>query len=248
MSTMSLILQNAAPLTTDERIDVVIALLQGLKVNQAQAQAQSPEPKAKKVKKEVDPTAEPKPKREPNYFIKATALVRDILKPSIEAHNSKLGPDDKKLPGTAPVRIASMLKDAGLLSDSLTPTPEQVRQTFQLFLTNPPEIKPKKASSVASDDSEPKATKKPKVELTDEEKAAQRKVRAAKAAATKAAQKKLQVNPDTNVDMPFVFDGKRYLRIANSLWDAASDEWVGEFNPANQTIDLTAKEPERVYE
>ena len=248
MSTMSMIMENAARLTADERIDMVISLLQGLKVDKAQAQAQSPEPKTKKVKKEVDPDAEPKPKRESNYFIKATALVRDILKPTIEAHNANLGPDEKKLPGTTPVRVASMLKDAGLLSDSLTPTPAQVQEVFQRFLSNPPDIKPKKGSSVASENSEPKAAKKPKVELTNEEKAAERKVRAAKIAATKAAKKNVIVNPDTNVDMPFILGGKSYLRIANSLWDAASDKWIGEFNPTSGTIDTTAKEPERVYE
>jgi hypothetical protein len=144
MSTISIIMENAATLTSDERIDLVISLLQGLK-------AKTPEPKAKKAKKEASPDTEPKPKRESNYFIKATSLVRDILKPTIEAYNANLGPDQKKLLGTAPVRVSSMLKDAGLLSESLMPTPEQVQSTFQAFLANPPEIKPKKASPVTSD-------------------------------------------------------------------------------------------------
>ena len=207
---------------------------------------EKPTKASSKASKPKDPNA---PKREANYFIKATAVVREILKPAIDAHNAALGSDEKKLPGTAPVRVSSMLKDAGLLSETLMPTAAQVHEAFQRFLSNPPEVKPKKASSVASEGSEPKAAKKPKVELSDEEKAAERKVRTAKAAATKAAKKAtLEVKPDDNVDMPFMFKGQSYLRIANSLWTAGSDEWVGEFNPTTQTIDTSAKEPTRVYE
>jgi len=246
MSAISMIQESAARLSNDERIDLITSLLQGLKVTSPTA---TPASKPKKAKKEVDPDAEPKPKREANYFIKATAVVREILKPAIDAHNAALGSDEKKLPGTAPVRVSSMLKDAGLLSETLMPTAAQVHEAFQRFLSNPPEVKPKKASSVASEGSEPKAAKKPKVELSDEEKAAERKVRTAKAAATKAAKKAtLEVKPDDNVDMPFMFKGQSYLRIANSLWTAGSDEWVGEFNPTTQTIDTSAKEPTRVYE
>ena len=255
MSAISMIQDMASRLTQDERIALAVSILQGLKGG-ATAAAPTPaaEAKPKKAKKEVDPDA---PKKEANYFIKATAVVREALKPLIDAHNSALGEGEKKMAGTVPVRVASMLKDAGHLSADIMPTKAQIEAAFHSFVADPPEVKPKKASSVTSTES--KKSKEPKAELSDDEKAAKRKASAAKAAATRAANKAKKaaggeavtieaVAEALDADAPFILKGRSYLRIDNALWDSATDLWVGEYDPKTGTIDTSATEPDRVYE
>jgi len=152
---------------------------------------------AKGSKKPKDPDA---PKKEATWWVKATQHVRAALKEAIEAHNAGLAEGGKKLAGTVPVTVASMLKAKGLLSaDSPEPSEEDILEAFEEFLANPPEPKgpalraaaaAKKAGSVASTGSKAStasaAPSVAKAEPSEEEKKA---IRAQKAAATRAANK-----------------------------------------------------------
>jgi hypothetical protein len=102
----------------------------------------------------------------------------------------------------------------------------------------------KKTGSVASESSSGEKVKKPRAEMTEEQKKAKRE----KAAATRAANKAKKESPEPFTDMPWIHEGKSYLRVDNSLWDAATDVWVGEWNPVTKIIDTKAAEPTRVYE
>jgi hypothetical protein len=232
-----MISEMSARLSHEERLDLAISLLSSLK-GSTSAVTPTMAPKAEKTKKPKDPEA---PKKEATWWIKRTQYVREILKPLIDEHNASA---EKKLAGTAPVRVASMLKDAGLLSEEMMPSDAQVQQYFKTFLTSPPEAK--KAPSVASEAStDSKSAKKPRAEMTEEQKKAKRE----KAAATRAANKaKKEASPEPFTDLPWIHEGRSYLRVDNSLWDAATDEWVGEWNPVTKTIDTKAPEPTRVYE
>jgi len=236
MSAASMISEMSARLSHEERLDLAISLLSSLK-GSTSAVTPTMAPKAEKATKPKDPDA---PKKETTWWIKRTQHVREILKPLIEEHNASA---EKKLAGTAPVRVASMLKDAGLLSEEMQPSNGQIQQYFKTFLTSPPEAK--KAPSVASEAStDSKGAKKPRAEMTEEQKKAKRE----KAAATRAANKAKKESPEPFTDMPWIHEGKSYLRVDNSLWDAATDVWVGEWNPVTKIIDTKAAEPTRVYE
>jgi len=236
--------------------------------------------KAAKAKKEVDPDAPPK---ETSWWIKATQHVRGVLKASIESDNAiALASGGKKLAGTVPVMVASMLKTAGQLGDGLMPEDAQILEAYEAFKVDPPA--PKKAveaSSVASAASA--ASKGSKfADLSEEEKTAARKASAAKAAATRKANKAAEIKAteekaaarkasalkgaatrkankaaasaeaseasasEPDMDMPFMLNGKSYLRIENNLWDAATDAWVGAYDPKTKAIDPFAEEPERM--
>jgi len=147
-------------------------------------------PKEPKAKKPKDPDA---PKKEATWWIKRTQHVREILKPLIEKHNASA---EKKLAGTVPVRVASMLKEAGLLTEEKEPSDESIAEYFETFLADPPEPKmpalreaaaAKKTGSVASESSSGEKVKKPRAEMTEEQKKAKREKAAATRAANKAA-------------------------------------------------------------
>jgi len=162
----------------------------------AEVAALSIAPKAgrKAAKAAKDPMA---PKKEATWWIKATQHIRGILKPTIDSHNSALAEGEKKLPGTTPVQVSRILKNGGLLSDSLMPEDAQILAAFATFLKDP--LPPKteewkasagaKAASVSSASSAGKKPKAPKAELTEEEAAAARATKAAKAKATREANK-----------------------------------------------------------
>ncbi len=114
--------------------------------------------KAKKVKAEAPESAEPKPKREPNDWIKFTSRVRSVLAP--------LQPEGKKLPPVAVTQTSSALKDAGLMPSA---TDDQIRAAYAEWQANPPAVgkwktahpedKPKKSKkSKASDASSASTT------------------------------------------------------------------------------------------
>ena len=224
--------------------------------------AAEPKVKSKAPKAEKKPKDPDAPKKETTWWIKATQHVREFLKPKIEEYNGELPEGAKKLPGTVPVQVSRILKEAGLLADGLMPSEAEMTKAFADFLENPPEVKTdewkaaaaaKKAGSVSSDASSgSKKPKKPKAELSEEEATAARLAKAAKAKATREANKAKKAAeaaaPESAADMPFVVNGRAYLRVDNSLWDAATDVWVGEYNPVTKQIDTKAAEPERVYE
>jgi len=154
-------------------------------------EAMKPTAKATPSKKAKDPDA---PKKEATWWIKATVQLREMLKPSIDDHNASLGTGEKKLAGTVPTTVGSMLKAKGLLDKDTMPTLEQVVEAFEAYLENPPEPKgpalraaaeAKKAASVSSGASVASDGKvrKPRGPMSEEKKAAM----LAKRAATKAA-------------------------------------------------------------
>jgi len=165
--------------------------LQALKLEVASLREAQKPTKATPSKKAKDPDA---PKQEATWWIKATVQIREMLKPTINEHNASLGSGEKKLAGTVPTTVASMLKAKNLLDKNTMPTLEQVVEAFEAYLENPPEPKgpalraaaeAKKASSVSSGSSvasEGKA-RKPRGPMSEEKKAAM----LAKRAATKAA-------------------------------------------------------------
>jgi hypothetical protein len=165
--------------------------LQALKLEVASLREAQKPTKATPSKKAKDPDA---PKKEATWWIKATVQIREMLKPTIDEHNSSLASGEKKLAGTVPTTVGSMLKAKGQLDKDTMPTLEQVVEAFEAYLENPPEPKgpalraaaeAKKASSVSSGSSvasEGKA-RKPRGPMSEEKKAAM----LAKRAATKAA-------------------------------------------------------------
>ncbi len=141
--------------------------------------------KPSKVKKVRDPNA---PKKEATWWVKRTCEVRDHLKEVIsEENSSRKSRGEKALPAVVAVRVASMLRDAGKLTQDVMPSRDDILATWATFLSSPPETKPKPVKK--SDSSEPKPVKEPKVKkvLTDDEKAAKKAATAAKKAEKKAA-------------------------------------------------------------
>jgi len=206
-------------------------------------------PAAKPAKAAKAPkTSEPK---EATWWVKATQHVRTALKPTIDSHNSALPEGGKKVTGTAALTVASALKKAGLLAEGMMPTDAQIQKSFADYMANPPEPKPK-ADSVASASSGGSKPKKAKAELTEEEATAARAAKSAKAKATREKNKAMKAATaavvEPFVDMPFILNGHSYLRIENSLWDAGTDAWVGELDPATNSINASATEPTRQYE
>ena len=139
----------------------------------------TPKP-AKGTKKPKDPDA---PKKEPNWWLKATEHVRGILKPHITEMNSSLAEGDKKIPGTAPVAVTKLLKDQGVISsEGWDVAEEAVMAAFATFRENLSEVG--STTSKASKVSKPKFS-----ELSEDEQKSRRSEIAKKAAATRAANK-----------------------------------------------------------
>jgi len=143
--------------------------------------------KAKKVK---DPNA---PKKKATWWVKRTCEVREAIKEEIKAENeARKARGENALPAVVAVRVASMLRDAGKLTQEEFPSIEDIRATWALFLTSPPETKPKPEKKAKAESSEPKPAKEPKEPkakkvLTDEEKAAKKEKEKATREAKKAA-------------------------------------------------------------
>lgn len=114
--------------------------------------------KPSKVKKEKkDPTA---PKKEATWWVKRTCEVREALKDGIASENaSRKSRGENSLPAVAAVRVTSMLRDAGKLSQDIMPSQEDMLATWTAFLTSPPEPKPKPVKKDGPKSSEPKSPK-----------------------------------------------------------------------------------------
>ena len=145
--------------------------------------------KPAKAKKEKDPNA---PKKEATWWVKRTCEVREAIKEEITAENvSRKARGENALPAVVAVRVASMLRDAGKLTQDVMPSVDDIRATWVSFLESPPEPKPKPVKKSA-EPSEPKPAKEPKAPavkkvLTDDEKAAKKEKEKATREANKAA-------------------------------------------------------------
>ncbi len=142
--------------------------------------------KPAKAKKEKDPNA---PKKEATWWVKRTCEVREAIKEEITAENvSRKARGENALPAVVAVRVASMLRDAGKLTQDVMPSVDDIRATWASFLECPPEAKPKpvKKAKADAEPSEPKP-KPVKNELTDDEKAAKKEKTKATREANKAA-------------------------------------------------------------
>ena len=140
-----------------------------------------------KAKKEKDPDA---PKKEATWWVKRTCEVREAIKDEIAAENVALkSRGEKALPAVVAVRVASMLRDAGKLTQDVMPSVDDIRAAWASYLECPPEPKPKPVKKAAAEPSEPKPVKEPKAkkELTDDEKAAKKEKAKATREANKAA-------------------------------------------------------------
>jgi colicin import membrane protein len=140
-----------------------------------------------KAKKEKDPNA---PKKEATWWVKRTCEVREAIKDEITAENTaRKSRGEHALPAVVAVRVASMLRDAGKLTQDSFPPVEDIRATWAEFLASPPETKPKPEKKAKAESTEPKAPKEPKAKkvLTDEEKAAKKEKEKAAREAKKAA-------------------------------------------------------------
>ena len=180
---MNTLIETSKSLTEAERLSLVMGILATLQAPKPTESKSKKEPKAKKDPKVTPADA---PKKEANWFIQALSQVRLSLKPLIEAHNASLPEGGKKLAGTVATQVGSMLKEAGQLSATITPTDAQVKAAFTSFIASPPAPK---SASVASDSSNKSKPSKPKAELTEEEASAKRIQKATKAAATREANK-----------------------------------------------------------
>lgn len=139
----------------------------------------------KKTKKEKDPNA---PKKEATWWVKRTCEVRDHLKDVIaEENTARKSRGEHSLPAVAAVRVASMLRDAGKLTQDIMPSHDEILSTWATFLVSPPETKPKPVKK--SDSSEPKPVKEPKAKKE-------------KAAAQKAEKKASSTSPQPVVATP----------------------------------------------
>ena len=128
--------------------------------------ASSKPTKAKKVK---DPNA---PKKEATWWVKRTCEVREALKEVIASENTaRKSRGENALPAVVAVRVASMLRDAGKLTKDDMPSQDEILTTWTIFLTSPPETKPKPVKEPKTP-KEPKAPKesKPKTKKTSEKK------------------------------------------------------------------------------
>jgi len=239
------------PITINDLEKRVAALEARLAAVESQPKAAAKPKKAKAVAED----GEPKAKKEANWFVKALAGVRATLKPLIEAHNSALPEGGKKLAGTVAPQVGRLLKEAGQLSETLTPTEAQVKAAFASYQASPPTPKP---ASVASEASKASKAKKPKAELSEDEAAALKAQKAAKAAATRAANKAKKAVVEGFADMPkpaidddtpleaYLWNGdigkgpKEYERIDYNgtayIYTTDGDTFVGEWNVATNTL------------
>lgn len=112
--------------------------------------------KPSKVKKVRDPDA---PKKEATWWVKRTCEVREALKDVIASENaSRKSRGENALPAVAAVRVTSMLRDTGKLSQDGMPSQEDMLATWTTFLTSPPEPKPKPVKKDGSKSSEAKSS------------------------------------------------------------------------------------------
>ena len=142
--------------------------------------------KPAKAKKEKDPNA---PKKEATWWVKRTCEVREAIKDEITAENAdRKSRGENALPAVVAVRVASMLRDAGKLTQDVMPSVDDIRATWASFLESPPEAKPKPVKKAKAEPSESKPVKEPKAKkvLTDDEKAAKKATREANKAAKSA--------------------------------------------------------------
>jgi hypothetical protein len=140
-----------------------------------------------------DPSA---PKREANWWIKATVNIRSMLKAHIEADNAaRAEAGEAKIAGTAPTTIASMLREAGQLGKDTEPTEEEVLAMYEQYKAEPPA--PKSGGSTASKGSSTGSAKTKFSSLSPEEQKAKRSEAAKKAAATRAANKAARAGADS---------------------------------------------------
>ena len=187
------------------------------------------------------------PKREGNWWVKATQHVRGLLADAIKADKEAGG----KPSGTAPIVVSSMLKEAGQLSADKLPSAEEVLAMYEEYKVNPPA--PKSASgSVASKGSATGSAKTKFSDLSEEDKKARRSEAAKKAAITRAANKaaKAESSAPSNTGKTtddgmeiWLVGGKRYAKVESFLWDAETRAWAGELKE-DGTIDADAAEPE----
>ena len=182
------IMELAVRLSATEQVSVahdILALALGV-----------PLEKAAGKRKAKDPSA---PKREGNWWIKATGHVRDVLRPVLDAEREA----GEKPSGTAPVRVASMLKDAGELSADVTPSDEAILAAYERFKEAPPPTK--KEGSTASSGSATKSSRSKYAGMSEEEAEAAKKLArseaAKKAAATRAANKAKKAAEEAGEDV-----------------------------------------------
>ena len=233
------------------KVAFMTSWMEALEAKMASAPAPAP---AKASKKAKDPSA---PKQEPNWWLKATQHVRAILKPAIEELNSALPEGGRKIPGTAPVAVTKILKDANVISsDSWEVSKEATMEAFKTFRANL-----EMEGSVASKAS--KASSKPKFsDLSDEEKASKRSAAAKKAAATRKANKakkeEVVAEPEPEAEseaeseeaiveitetprVAWKHKSKTYMKAGNKLW-TTDGEWVGVWDEKSKTIDAMIEE------
>ena len=253
MSAMNTLIETSKSLTPAERLNLAMGILATLQSPEA------PKAKAKKAKPVAEAvTAEPKAKKEVNWFVQALTPVRAALKPLIEAHNASLPEGGKKLAGTVAPQVGRVLKEAGQLSAEVSPTDAQIKAAFASFLAFPAE--PKTASVASKSSSAGSKAGKPKAELTEEEAAAKRAQKVAKAKATRDANKAKKaeqvVEPFTDMAESEVTEieayewtgdvgkgMKAYERIdynnTSYLYTADGDGFIGTWDAATKTLNPT---------
>jgi hypothetical protein len=256
MSAMNTLIETSKSLTPAERLSLAMGILATLQGSEAVVPA--PKAKAKKAKAEPAADAEPKAKKEANWFVQALAPVRAALKPLIDAHNAALPEGGKKLAGTVAPQVGRVLKEAGQLSAEVSPTEAQIKAAFASFLASPAE--PKTASVASKASGAGSKASKPKAEMTEEEAAAKRAQKAAKAKATREANKAKKaeaiVEPFTDMadgeateieTYPWTGDVgkgvKTYERIdyndASYIYTADGDGFIGTWDEATKTLNPT---------
>ena len=75
--------------------------------------------------------SEPQEKKALNWWIKATQLIRETLKPHIDEYNSK---HPVKLSGTIHVSVAKALKMSNKLSATITPQEADIVKAYKVIL------------------------------------------------------------------------------------------------------------------
>jgi hypothetical protein len=174
-----------------------------------------------------DPSA---PKREANWWIKATVNIRSMLKAHIEADNAaRAEAGEAKIAGTAPTTIASMLREAGQLGKDREPTEEEVLAMYDQYKADPPA--PKSGGSTASKGSSTGSAKTKFSTLSPEEQKAKRSEAAKKAAATRAANKAAKAAGDSGSVSGLVKEIDTIVSAAKqpAATAAAADEPEGEY-------------------
>lgn len=204
--------------------------------------------KPTKMKKVRDPNA---PKKEATWWVKRTCEVRDHLKEVISEENlCRKSRGENALPAIAAVRVASMLRKAGKLTQDVMPSHEDILATWATFLVSPPEPNPKPVK-------EPKATAVKKV-LTEEEKAAKKEKAAAKKAVPPPPSEPVDEQVDEAVDeaeevapYEWTFDfgkgAKVYERLDHDgkafIYDNETKEYLGLFMEKLKKLNKSHPDP-----